>query len=85
MARGIINDLKNKTFDAIIVDYSEALVIIKNNLDLRIVGTPFTKEDYGIATKLGNNSLIEKINSILKDMDADGTLKKIEIKWATFN
>jgi polar amino acid transport system substrate-binding protein len=82
---GIIDDLKNKKFDAIIVDYSEALNIIKNNLDLRIVGTPFTREDYGIATKIGNNSMIEKINSILEDMDNDGTLKKIEIKWATFN
>jgi len=79
--QGIISDLKNKKFEAIIVDYIQALSMIKDNPSLKIVGVPFTKEEYGIATKVGNNSLMEKINSILQKMKSDGTLDKIETKW----
>lgn len=81
---GIINDLKNDKFDVIIVDYIQALDMIKNNSGLKIVGVPFTKETYGIITKIGNNSLTQKINSILSDMEKDGTLEKIETKWVKF-
>lgn len=77
----IIKDFIDGKFDAIIVDYTQALVIIKNNTDLKIVGIPFTKEDYGIASKIGNTSLINKINLILLEMEKDGTLEKIKTKW----
>lgn len=80
----IVNDLKNGKFDAIIVDYVQALVITKNDLNVKIIGVPFTKEYYGIATKIGNNSLINKINLILSDMDSDGTMEKIQTKWVKF-
>ena len=83
-APGIINDLKNNKFEAIIVDYTQALDIIKSNSGLKIVGVPFTREDYGIATMIGNNSLMNKVNSILRDMKNDGTLEKIETKWTKF-
>lgn len=79
--QSIINDLANKKFAAIIVDYIQALTLIKNYPNLKIVGVPFTKEDYGLATKIGNNSLMEKINSILQNMKKNGTLEKIETKW----
>lgn len=82
--QGIINDLKNKKFAAIIVDYIQALALIKDYPNLKIVGVPFTKEEYGIATKIGNNSLMEKINAILQNMQQDGTLEKIETKWTKF-
>lgn len=81
---GIINDLKNNKFDAIIVDYTQALSIVRNNTGLKIVGVPFTTEDYGIVTKIGNDSLMKKINSILKDMQEDGTLEQIKTKWTRF-
>ncbi len=79
--QGIINDLNNKKFVVIIVDYIQALALIKNNSNLKIIGVPFTKEEYGIVTKIGNNSLMEKINSVLQDMREDGTLEGIETKW----
>ena len=81
---GIINDLRKSKFEAIIVDYIQALELIKKNADLKIVGVPFTQEGYGIVTKIGNNSLMEKINYILQKMDEDGTLKNIETKWTAF-
>lgn len=81
---GIINDLRTSKFEAIIVDYIQALDIIRNNNDLKIVGVPFTRELYGIVTKMGNDTLIEKINSILQKMETDGTLDNIINKWTAF-
>lgn len=78
----IINDLQNGKFDAMIVDYTQALSIIRNNQGLKIIGVPFTKEEYGVATKLGNNSLLNKINTVLQKMQKDGTLEQIKIKWS---
>jgi len=78
---GIVNDIKNGKVEAIIVDYIQALSMIKDNPSLKIIGVPFTKEEYGIATKIGNNSLMQKINSILQKMKSDGTLDKITTKW----
>ncbi len=80
----IVNDLKSGKFDVIIVDYIQALDMIKNNTGLKIVGVPFTKETYGIITKIGNDSLTQRINSILSDMEKDGTLEEIETKWVKF-
>lgn len=80
----IVDDLKAGKFDAIIVDYIQALDTIKNNSGLKIVGVPFTKENYGLAARIGNVSLMRKINSILQDMTSDGTLEKIEAKWTRF-
>ncbi len=80
----MVNDLKDGKVEVIIVDYTQALSMIKSYSGLKIVGVPFTKEDYGIATKIGNNSLMRKINSILEDMEQDGTLQKIKTKWTKF-
>jgi len=78
---GIISDLKNEKFEAIIVDYIQALSMIKSNSGLKIIGVPFTKEDYGIVTRIENNVLMEKINLILKGMKNDGTLDRLETRW----
>lgn len=83
-AEKVLVDLKDGKLDAVIVDYIKALDIIKTYPGLKIVGVPFTQENYGIATKIGNNALIQKVNSILKEMEADGTTKKIEEKWIKF-
>lgn len=81
---GILTDLRNKKFDAIIVDYVQALDLIKNNTDLKIVGIPFTKEEYGIATKIGNNLLIHEVDKILNEMVEDGHLQAIKTKWLRY-
>lgn len=78
---GIVYDLKAGKFDVIIVDYIQALDMIKHNSGLKIVGVPFTREEYGIIARIGNDSLVQEINSILKKMVKDGTMEKITAKW----
>ncbi|MBD3202826.1 transporter substrate-binding domain-containing protein [Candidatus Woesearchaeota archaeon] len=77
----IINDLKNNEIDAMVTDLIGASNYVKNNPDLKLVGEPFTQEFYGIATKLGNNALMEEIDRILRNMKRSGKLKEIKNKW----
>ena len=44
---------------------------------LVILDEAMTTEPYGFATKLGNNALIEEINTILASLLADGTIKAL--------
>lgn len=78
---GIIYDLKAGRFDAVIVDYIQAVDSVKKDPEIKIIGDPFTQEYYGIATKLGNNELIKAINTIIRDIKKEGVLKDIEDKW----
>ncbi len=77
----VTHHLKNKDADAMIVDYIVALNTVKENPDLKMVTNKITEEYYGIATKLGNNALMDEINSILREIKRDGQLKQIEDKW----
>lgn len=81
---GIIDDLKNEKFEAIIVDYIQALSLVKEDSKLKIIGVPFTQENYGIAMKVGSNLLAAEINSILEEMEADGHLQEIKTKWTRY-
>jgi len=76
-----IQNLLNKTIDAVVMDYVAAIAVVKNNATLKIIGTPFTQEYYGIITKLENHPLIEEVNTILREMKRNGELKQLEDKW----
>jgi len=75
-------DLANGQIDAVIADYPTALGFVERNSDrLMVVGEVFTDESYGIAVCRNNPELLEKINSGLAAVKADGTLAKLEEKW----
>ena len=46
-----------------------------------VLDEPMTKENYAIATKLGNDELVGKINAALAELKADGTLTEIFAKY----
>jgi len=48
---------------------------------LKIVGTPFTDEHYGIAVKKGNQKALDLINRGLDAIRKDGTLARLVHKW----
>jgi polar amino acid transport system substrate-binding protein len=73
--------LRNGTIDASVGDYSGTAVIVNNDPSLKIAGTPFTQEYYGIATALGNQALMERINGILREMKRSDRLQEIKGKW----
>jgi polar amino acid transport system substrate-binding protein len=77
-------DLMNKQVDAVIVDNPTTLTYVNKSPDkLKVVGEPFTDEDYGIAVCNKNKDLLDKINKALAELKADGTLQKLQDKWLT--
>jgi ABC-type amino acid transport substrate-binding protein len=73
----LVADIVDKKIDATIIDYIIGLVWVSENPDLKIVGDPLNEQEYGIATKLGNEALMDEINIALQDMERTGRLQEI--------
>lgn len=73
--------LREHRIGFLIVDYIEAKSIVKRDSSFKISGDPVTQEFYGVATKLGNTALIDKVNEVLRAMKRDGRLDQIRNKW----
>ena len=75
-------DLDMGTVDAIAMDSTVAeYKITSGGMDLVVLDEPFASETYGVGFKKGNTALRDEVNNTLKEMAADGTLKKISEKW----
>lgn len=80
-----VEDLTIGRLDAVVVDSPIAANYVLQNekykAALKIVGTPFTDEYYGIAVKKGNTELLDLINKGLDAIMKDGTMDKLKAKW----
>ena len=47
------------------------------NEGLMILETPYTVEDYAMAIAKENTALLDQVNAILAELQADGTLQEI--------
>ena len=75
-------DLMNGQVDAVISDNMTALGFINKNADkIMTVGEIFTSESYSIAVCKTNTEILNKINAALKELQADGTIRTLELKW----
>lgn len=78
---GMAYDLQNGNIDAIILDYVAVVSLVKKQPTLKMIGEPFTQEFYGIATKLGNNALMEIVNETIREIKTTGKFDEIKSKW----
>jgi polar amino acid transport system substrate-binding protein len=62
--------------DAIVIDYSAGVGLIKDTSGLEIVGDPFTDELYGVAMKKGETALKTEIDKVIADIDIDSLKNK---------
>lgn len=77
-------DLMNGQIDAVIADNPLALSFVgKNSGAIKTVGEVFTDENYGIAVCKTKPELVEKFNSGLKAVIADGLIDELVAKWLT--
>lgn len=74
-------DLKNGKIQAIIIDYPAGADLVKKTGGIRIVGTPFTTESYGIALPLSATHLQALINELIADGKETGELQQIQDTW----
>ncbi|MEM2131163.1 MAG: transporter substrate-binding domain-containing protein [Candidatus Woesearchaeota archaeon] len=79
-----LEQIKNESIDAFVIDYVAALDALKENENLTIIDI-FTDEYYGIAAKKGNTDLINKINDILIDLKNEKVLENLKNKWVSNN
>lgn len=77
----LVAALATDKIDALVIDYVEAASIVKQNQALKLAGEPFTQEYYGIATRLENTALIDRANTILREIKRNGQLKQLEDTW----
>jgi len=77
-------DLGNGQVDAVIADYPTSVAFVsKNGADLKTVGDVFTDEGYGVAFCLGNDELIAKVNAAIAELQSEGYIDDLVIKWYT--
>lgn len=80
-----MEDLSKGRIDAVVCDSpiaaNYALQNPKYKIILKIVGQPFTTEEYGAAVTKGNKEVLDLINAGLKKVKEKGTNKELEKKW----
>ncbi len=67
--------------DAVLMDEIVANYYITQGSPYRVLDESLADEEYGIGFKAGSDALRNKVEEILKEMAADGTLAKISNKW----
>lgn len=75
-------DLEQGAVDAVAMDVIVAGYQIKQrNADFKILDDSLSEEEYGVGFKKGNTELRDKVQGVLEEMAADGTLAKISDEW----
>lgn len=67
--------------EAVVLDAPVAANYAKNDASYKVLEEIATGEQYGIAVNKDNPALTEAINQALADMQADGTMDKLNEKW----
>ena len=76
-----VQALVNGQVDAVIIDEAPAEQYVAANDGLTILPTAWVEEDYCIAVDEGNTALLDAVQAILDEMQADGTLDVIIAKY----
>ena len=78
-----VEALKIGKVDCVVIDNEPAKAFVAENEGLKILDTAYADEDYAIAVAKDNTELLEKLNTALSEMKADGTFQKIVDKYIT--
>ena len=76
-----VESLKNGKVDCVVIDGEVAKDLVEANEGLTIISDAYSIEEYAIALKKGNTELLDKINTALEEILADGTVDAIMAKY----
>ncbi len=83
--KDVLLELKSGTSDIGVIDYVMAIASVGEGTDysdLMIVdGIELTPEEYAVGLRKGDTETVEKINSAIDELVADGTLKALAEKY----
>ena len=74
-------DLENNRVDAVINDEPTSRIIIAERKSAKLVGPRLSDEQYGMAVRPNDTTLVGKINTALIIFEEDGTLDSLKTKW----
>lgn len=74
-------DMANGNLDAVLNDYPTTQAYIRSHGTAKTVGGILSREQYGIAVRKGNDSLLQKINVALDSLRSDSSYIKLHLKW----
>ena len=73
--------IQNGQADAVVTGYPAARHYIKIDGGAQTVGALLTNEHYGFAFRKSEPDLQRAVNQALTQLQQDGTIKQLEIKW----
>ncbi|MFV0343488.1 MAG: ABC transporter substrate-binding protein [Anaerocolumna sp.] len=69
-------DLKNGKIDCIVMDEFPAQELVSANSTLKILDGTLFEDKYAIAVQKGNTELLEEINKVIDQLNADGKIEE---------
>lgn len=78
-----VQALMNGQVDCVIIDKAPAQEFVKANPGLTLLDGNWVEEQYAIGIDKGNTELLNKVNTALAELIADGTVQKIVDKYIT--
>jgi polar amino acid transport system substrate-binding protein len=78
-------DLGFQRLDAVLLDHPIALYVAKPLPDVKFVGAPIGRLDYGMALPKKNVVLRDKLNGALARLEANGQLRLLWERWGLWN
>jgi polar amino acid transport system substrate-binding protein len=82
---GAYRDLELKRIDAVLMDVPAEAFYARPNLKLKPAGAPFTKGQYVIGLRKGDEALKAEVDQAIDKIIRDGTLETILKKWGLWN
>jgi len=80
-AQDALTALLNGQADAALVDAVSAYEFLQAQPGLALAGPPIEPEPYAIAVSARSRELLPALNRALAEMEADGTLRALKVKW----
>ncbi|MCK9170573.1 MAG: amino acid ABC transporter substrate-binding protein [Treponema sp.] len=77
-----LNDLSIGGVDGVVMDSVVANYSIKTSgKPFSVIDEPLSQEEYGVAFRKGDTALRDEVQKTLEDMQKDGTVTAISVKW----
>ncbi len=75
--------LRSNKIDAIVYERTTLQEIAKKKPDLKVIEESVQIVDVAIAIKKGNLSLLNSVNQVITDLESNGTLDEMKVRWFT--
>lgn len=76
-----VQALVNGQVDCVVIDNQPAIAFVAANEGLKILDTEYAVEDYAIAMNKEDTELLEKVNTALAELKAEGKIDEIVAKY----